>query len=147
RFLRQVRLAFPALKLTGLDLSEPYVQEAKRHMQGLRPAELVTANAEAMPFPDASQDIVTCIYLLHVLPPEVSHRVTSEIAQVQKQDGLFVRIDSLQIGDKSGWDRLAEAFPVRFHEPYIESYATHDLDAVFAEAGFAHQSTSLAFHS
>lgn len=147
RFLRQVRLAFPALKLTGLDLSEPYVREAKRHMQGLRPAELVTANAEAMPFPDASQDIVTCIYLFHELPPEVRRRVTSEIARVLKQDGLFVLVDSLQMGDKPGWDGLLEAFPVRFHEPYFESYATDDLDAVFAEAGLAHQSTSLAFLS
>src|SRR5690606_20944483 len=102
RFLRQVRLAFPALKLAGLDLSEPYLREAERHMHGLRPAELIAGNAEAIPLPDASQDIVTCIYLFHELPPEVRRRVTSEIARVLKPGGLFVFVDSLQMGDKPG---------------------------------------------
>lgn len=147
RFLRQVRLAFPALKLTGLDLSQPYLHEAARHMRGLRPAELIVANAESIPLSDASQDIVTCIYLFHELPPEVRRRVTSEIARVLKPGGLFVFIDSLQMGDKPGWDGLLEAFPVRFHEPYFGHYATDDLDSMFTAAGLAHRSTYFAFLS
>ena len=51
------------MRLSGLDLSAAYIDEARRHMQGLRPAELVTANAEHMPIPDASQDIVVSIAL------------------------------------------------------------------------------------
>ena len=147
RFLRQVRLAFPALKLTGLDLSRPYLKEAGRHLGGLRPAELIIGNAEEIPLPDASQDIVTCIFLFHELPPEVRRRVTTEIARVLKPGGLSVFIDSMQMGDKPGWDGLLEAFPVRFHEPYFRSYAIDDLDAMFANAGLDAQSTSRAFLS
>jgi len=147
RFLRQVRLAFPALKLTGLDLSRPYLEEAARHLQGVRPAELIAGNAEAIPLPDASQDVVTCIFLFHELPPAVRRRVTAEIARVLKPGGLFVFIDSIQMGDKPGWDGLLEAFPVRFHEPYFRSYAIDDLDAMFADAGLVAESTSLAFLS
>ncbi len=147
RFLRQVRLAFPALKLTGLDLSRPYLHEAERHMQGLRPAKLVAANAETIPVSDASQDIVSCIYLFHELPPAVRRRVTSEIARVLKPGGLLVFIDSLQMGDKPGWDGLLESFPVRFHEPYFEHYASDDLGAMFTAAGLEDESTSLAFLS
>jgi len=147
RFLRQVRLAFPALKLTGLDLSRPYLEEAARHLQGLRPAELIAGNGEAIPLPDASQDIVTCIFLFHELPPEVRRRVTAEIARVLKPGGLFVFIDSIQMGDKPGWDGLLESFPIRFHEPYFRHYAIDNLDAMFEKAGLALESISLAFLS
>lgn len=147
RFLRQVRLAFPALKLTGLDLSRPYLDEAGRHMQDLRPAGLIAGNAEAIPLPDASQDVASCIFLFHELPPEVRRRVTAEIARVLKPGGLLVFIDSIQMGDKPGWDGLLEAFPVRFHEPYFRHYAIDDLDAMFTQAGLMPQSTELAFLS
>jgi hypothetical protein len=73
--------------------------------------------------------------------------VTAEIARVLKAGGLPVFIDSLQMGDRPGWDGLLEAFPVRFHEPYFAHYATDDLDEMFASAGLAHLATSHAFLS
>ncbi|MGH6816891.1 MAG: class I SAM-dependent methyltransferase, partial [Hyphomicrobiaceae bacterium] len=147
RFLRQVRLAFPALRLTGLDLSKVYLDEAENHMRGLRPAAFVPGNAENMPFADASQDIVSTIFLYHELPPEVRRHVSRQIARVLKPGGLFVFIDSLQTGDKPAWDGLLEAFPERFHEPYYRHYAGDDLDGMFAAAGLERSSVGLAFMS
>lgn len=147
RFLREVRLAYPAMRVTGLDLSQAYLDEAERHLEGLRPVELVGANAEAIPLADASQDIVTAVFLYHELPGEVRRRVTAEIARVLKPGGLFVLVDSLQMGDRPGWDGLIEAFPVRFHEPYYEHYATDDLDGAFAAAGLEPVETATAFLS
>ena len=147
RFLRQVRLAFPALKLTGIDLSQPYLDEAARHMGNLRSATLIRGNGEALPFADASQDIVTSIFLFHELPALVRRRVTAEIARVLKPGGLLVFIDSLQMGDRPGWDGLLEAFPHRFHEPYYEQYTTDDLDGVFADAGLVAVSSQPVFLS
>lgn len=147
RFLRNVRRAYPAMKLTGCDLSEAYLAEARRHMGRLRPAQLVFGNAEALPFEDASQDIVTCIFLYHELPPEVRRVVTGEIARVLKPGGLFVFTDSLQLGDKPNWDGLLEAFPVRFHEPYYRSFVIDDLDAMFAAEGLEGEAEILAFLS
>ena len=145
RFLRQVRLAWPALQLTGIDLSQAYLAEARRHIGTLRPAALFEGNAEAIPLPDASQDIVSCVFLFHELPPEVRRVVASEMARVLKPGGLMVFVDSLQMGDRPGWDGLLEAFPVRFHEPYFRHYAIDDLDAVFGEAGLVAEKQSLAF--
>jgi ubiquinone/menaquinone biosynthesis C-methylase UbiE len=142
RFLRQVRLAYPALRLKGLDLSQAYLEETRKHMGGLRGAELIEAAGEAMPLPDAGVDIATCIFLFHELPPEVRRQVTAEIARVLKPGGLFVFLDSLQMGDKPGWDGLLEGFPHRFHEPYYRSYAIDDLEAIFTGAGLVAQSTS-----
>lgn len=145
RFLRQVRLTFPAMKLAGVDLSKTYLDEAAHQMRGLRTANWLAANAEAIPLPDASQDIVTCIFLFHELPPEVRRNVAREMARVLKPGGLLVFLDSLQLGDKPGWDGLLEAFPVRFHEPYYRHYLIDDLASVFAEVGFAVEATSFEF--
>ncbi len=145
RFLRQSRLAYPAMTLTGLDLSKPYLAEAGRQLDGLRRVEFLPANAEHIPLPDASQDIVTCIFLFHELPPNVRRTVTAEISRVLKPGGLFVFIDSLQMGDKPNWDGLLEAFPVRFHEPYYRHYAIDDLDGMFNAAGLTLRETQLPF--
>jgi ubiquinone/menaquinone biosynthesis C-methylase UbiE len=147
RFLRQVRLTFPAMRLSGLDLSKTYLTEAERQFDGLRGASWLTANAEAIPLQEASQDIVTCIFLFHELPPEVRRTVTREMARILKPDGLLVFMDSLQMGDKPGWDGMLEAFPVRFHEPYYRHYTIDDLEAVFSEAGLQPVATEKPFLS
>jgi ubiquinone/menaquinone biosynthesis C-methylase UbiE len=147
RFLRQLRLAFPAMQLAGLDLSQPYLDEAAHHLHGLRAAHLMKANAESIPLGDASQDFVTAIFLYHELPGDVRRRVTEEIARVLKPGGLFIFVDSLQLGDRPGWDGLLEAFPVRFHEPYYRHYLIEDLEGMFATAGMGEAGSSLAFLS
>src|SRR5262249_12937915 len=146
-FLRQVRLAYPAIGLKGLDLSRAYLDEARRHVGSLRPPELIEAAAEKMPLPDASVDIATAIFLFHELPPDVRRQLAAAIARVLQPGGLFVFIDSLQMGDRRGWDGLLEAFPMRFHEPYYRHYAVDDLDAMFTLAGLSPAETSTAFLS
>ena len=147
RFLRQVRLTYPAMRLIGLDLSRPYLDEARRQLRGLRGAELIEAPAENMPLASESVDIVTSIFLFHELPPEVRRAATAEIARVLKPGGLFVFLDSLQMGDRPGWEGLIEAFPERFHEPYYRHYAVDDLDAMFSAAGLEPELTSTPFLS
>jgi SAM-dependent methyltransferase len=147
RFLRQVRLAYPAMVLKGLDLSRPYLEEAARQLRGLRGAALIEAAAEKMPLEDSGADIVASIFLYHELPPDVRRQVTAESARVLKPGGLLVFIDSLQMGDKPGWDGLLEAFPHRFHEPYYRHYSTDDLDGMFQAAGLEPEMTSTPFLS
>lgn len=147
RLLRAIRLAYPAMKLAGLDLSHAYLNEARRHMSGLRPVDFMAANAETIPLPNASQDIVTTVFLFHELPPEVRRRVAAEMARVLKPGGLLVFIDSLQMGDRPAYDGLLEMFPARFHEPYYRHYAIDDLDRVFSDVGLEATEQSTAFLS
>lgn len=147
RFLRSVRLAYPAMRLAGLDLSAAYLDEARRHMGRLRPAELIAGNAEAIPLPDASCDIVTTIFLFHELPAQVRRRVAAEMARVLRPGGLLVLVDSLQPGDRPRFDGLLELFPARFHEPYYRGYLADDLAALLDNVGLVEQSTGTAFLS
>lgn len=147
RFLRDVRRAYPRMQLAGLDLSEAYLAEAGRHLGDLRAVDWRRGNAEAIAFGDASQDIVTSIFLYHELPAAARRAVTGEVARVLKPGGTFVMIDSLQFGDRAGWDGLLEAFPERFHEPYYHHYLEDDLAGMFREQGLDVVETRLAFLS
>ncbi len=147
RFLRSVKDAFPRLEVLGVDLSEPYLTEARRHLKGRSRTRLAVANAEAIPVADASQDIVTTIYLFHELPPGIRRIVAAEFARVLKPGGLLVFMDSLQRGDVDDYDGLLEMFPVGYHEPYFDSYTREDLEKLFGDAGFEPVSSEPAFVS
>jgi ubiquinone/menaquinone biosynthesis C-methylase UbiE len=147
RFLGQAAQAFPAMPMIGVDLSAAYVETARAYLADRRNIRIVEGNAEALPLPEASQDVVTSVFLYHELPRDVRRTVTREILRVLKPGGIYVLIDSLQWGDEPGYDGLLEAFPVRFHEPYYEHFLGDDLAGLFASCGFEAVETSLAFLS
>lgn len=148
RFLTFVKDNWPRLDVTALDLSHAYLAEARRNLAPwARTSRTVQAAAEALPFPDASQDIVTCIYLFHELPRAVRARVAAEWARVLKPGGIVVFVDSLQTGDNPVMDGLLELFPIAFHEPFYADYAGQDLRALFAGTGLAVASETPAFMS
>ncbi len=59
RFLDFVKQAWPRLPALGLDMSEPYIKHAKRHLKRWSRLNLAVGNAESLPVPDESQDAVT----------------------------------------------------------------------------------------
>ncbi len=140
-FLRDLRATFPRSRLMGLDLSPAYA--AKARAQAGVP--VVEANAERLPFADASLDAVTCIYLFHELPPRVRETVATEIARVLRPGGLLAFADSLQASDEPDLSRLLEAFPAFFHEPFYQSYQDTDLPSLFKTVGLTTTAQDNAF--
>ncbi|MGH6937030.1 MAG: class I SAM-dependent methyltransferase [Methylocella sp.] len=147
RFLDFVKQAWPRLAAVGLDLSEAYVREAKRHLKRWSWVNLVVANGESIPVPDESQDAVTSIFTFHELPPEVRRIAFREFARVLKPGGRLVLVDSLQRGDKPDYEGLLELFPQSFHEPYYMSYIEEDFSAVGRGCGLTHTHDVDAFVS
>ncbi|MGA0600799.1 class I SAM-dependent methyltransferase [Caulobacter sp. KR2-114] len=141
-FLKDLSAAFPRARLAGVDLSPAYLVEAARNAPT---AALAQANAERLPFADASQDAVTCVYLFHELPPRVRPVVAAEIARVLRPGGLFAFADSIQPVDEPRLGRLLEAFPAYFHEPFYGTYCDEDLTALFAAAGLQPVGQDTAF--
>ena len=147
RFLTFARDSFPQLRVTGVDLSPHYLAEARRRLRPFGPARLLRGRAEALPQPDGSQDLVTCIYLFHELPAEVRAQAVAEFARVLVPGGRAILVDSLQLGDRPQYDGLLERFPQGFHEPYYADYIGTDLITLFEAAGLHHCRTTHAFLS
>ena len=92
-------------------------------------------------------DVITAVFLFHELPAKVRRAVAAEAARLLKPGGLFLLVDSLQLGDVPEYDGLIEYFPVAFHEPYYLEYAKSDLEALFSEAGLRTEDVTLAYFS
>lgn len=146
-FLNDVRRAFPRLNKIGIDLSEPYVKTASRRLRKAGHLDFLVANAETLPLADGSLDAASMIYLFHELPAKIRRVVAAEIGRVIKPGGRFVFVDSLQRGDRPGYDGILESFPHLFHEPYYAHYLDADLETVFADAGFTVEKSWTAFLS
>jgi ubiquinone/menaquinone biosynthesis C-methylase UbiE len=135
RFLGSVAEAFPRMGLTGVDLSDSYICEARRHLARRPRVSLTVGKAEALPLAEDSIDCVSAVFLFHELPPEIRRAVAAEICRVLKPGGRFFLLDSLQIGDVPAYDGLLDLFPQSFHEPYYAGYVREDLRKLLAKAG------------
>ncbi|WP_289297453.1 class I SAM-dependent methyltransferase [uncultured Reyranella sp.] len=147
RLLAALHGAWPGLKLTGIDLSKPYLEEARRLIGRTARVKLDEAAAETLPFDEASLDLVVSSFLLHELPKEIRAKAIAEMARVVKPGGLVVMVDSLQKGDRPDWDGLLDLFPHYFHEPYYAEYTAGSMDAWFGAAGLNPVSSENAFLS
>jgi ubiquinone/menaquinone biosynthesis C-methylase UbiE len=147
RLLAFVHEAWPGMKLTGLDLSAPYLEEARRLVGRTARVKLVEGAAERLPFDDHSLDLVFSAFLLHELPHAVRLEVLREMARVVKPDGLVVIVDSIQKGDHPGWDGLLDLFPHYFHEPYYAEYAGGSLADWAGDCGLVAAGRERAFLS
>lgn len=145
RLLDFVKQAWPRLPALGIDLSETYIAEARRHLKRRGWVNLMVAKAEAIPVPDESQDAVTSVFLFHELPPKVRRQAFGEFGRVLKPGGRLVLLDSLQLGDEPDYDGMLELFPQSFHEPYYTSYLTEDFGAMAAACGLTHVRSANAF--
>jgi ubiquinone/menaquinone biosynthesis C-methylase UbiE len=138
RFLDFLKQAWPRLPALGLDMSEPYVRYAKRHLKRWSRLNLTVGNAESLPVPHESQDAVTSIFLFHELPPRVRRVVFRECARVLKSGGRLVLVDSLQRGDQPDYEGLLDLFPQSYHEPYYRSYTNENFSALASGCGLTH---------
>lgn len=135
RFLDFVKQAWPRLPVTGIDLSEAYIQHARRHLRRWSRVSALVAKAESLPLPDASQDAVTSVFMMHELPPQIRRETIAEAARVLKSGGRLVIVDSLQKRDVPDYDGLLERFPQNYHEPYYQSYLDEDFAQIAASCG------------
>lgn len=79
--LREVeRLAVQPARAIGVDVSKPMLARARATLSP--GTELLVADARALPLADASVDVATCAYLLHLLPTTARAAVLRELHRV-----------------------------------------------------------------
>ncbi len=147
RFLTFVKDNYPRLPVTALDISPYYLAEARHNLRPWSRVDFVEAAIETVPLPAAGFDVATCIFLFHELPAALHEAVAAAIARLLRPGGLFVFVDSLQLGDRPNYDGLLEYFPLAFHEPYYADYLRQDLAGCFAAAGLALERVEFAYLS
>jgi ubiquinone/menaquinone biosynthesis C-methylase UbiE len=140
RTLAQIAVAHPDLRLTALDLSPFYLQEARAALADVADASFVAENAEQVPFRDGHFGIVTCVYLFHELPRPARRRVLAEAFRVLAPGGLFVIEDSIQLAESAELAFFMGRFATELHEPFYRDYLEDDLAGALAEAGFVVES-------
>jgi len=80
-------------RAVGVDASESMLERVPSLPAGW---ELTQADARALPFPDASFDVATACYLLHLLAPASRNQVLREVARVLRADGRLVVVTPAQ---------------------------------------------------
>jgi len=131
-FAKRVGVPLPPLPLPNARPSNGGARD--RGHEKIGSCEFVQAAAEAMPFPDASFDVITCVYLLHELPAEARAAAAKEAARVLKPGGLLVLADSVQLGDRPRLDAHLGKFG-DFNEPHYRDYISSELVSVFGPDG------------
>src|SRR3977135_3404302 len=147
RLLAFLHDAWPGLRLTGIDLSAPYLSEARRLIGRTARVKLIEGAAEKLPVDDKSLDFAGSSFPRHELPQAARTEVLAEMARVVKPGGLVVIVDSIQKGDQPQWDGLIDLFPHYFHEPYYAAYANGSLEAWGEAAGLMPVASERAFLS
>ena len=147
RFLCMLKHTYPRLPVFALDLSLSQLLELRRRLRSFSRWQAVQGLAEDLPFPNASVDVATCLYLFHEVPTAIQRAIASEFARVLRPGGRAILVDSIQKGDVPSYDTMLDAFPVSFHEPYYADYVDTDLDALFFDAGLTAAGHTRAFLS
>jgi len=82
----------PGCRVTGIDISEPMLEQARERAEDLRRAvELRRMDARRLDYPDASFDHVLAPYVISVVPEP--QRVMAEIARVCRPGGTVVVVN------------------------------------------------------
>ncbi len=136
RTLHQISVAHPTMQLHGVDLSPAYIRAARRRLHAVPELTLAVENGEALPWADATFDIVTSTYMIHELPRTARRNDVREMLRVVKPGGLLVIEDSAQLAESSEIATALREFPREFHEPFYADYLEDDLAALVAEVGF-----------
>lgn len=106
---------YPAqAKVTGVELSPAMLAIARQRAAGLgRDVDLREADAESLPFDDASFDTVVCTLSLCAIPDHA--RAIAEMARVLRPGGQLLLLDHIGSRWWPVWaiQRLAEVFTIR----------------------------------
>jgi ubiquinone/menaquinone biosynthesis C-methylase UbiE len=141
RTLHQLAITHPTMRLHGCDLSPAYIRAARKRLEEVDELTLAVENGEALPWADATFDVVTSTYLFHELPRNARRNVVREMLRVVRPGGLVVLEDSAQVAESHELEPVLREFPRDFHEPFYADYLEDDLAGLLDEVGFDVQAT------
>ena len=96
RLLRRIARQYPGAELVGVDPAPGMVRQAQSQGSSEQHVEFVNAQAEKLPFPDASFDLVFTTVSFHHWADQ--SQGLNEVRRVLRNEGLFVLTDVMASG-------------------------------------------------
>ena len=130
---------YPQAVVTGIDVAAPCLRYAhgRAQSQGVT-AHFVQADATALPWPDASFDLVFSSMFLHELPLKDTAAVFAEAKRLLRPGGMLLHYELPPNSQLSAYDGFYLDWDCWYNnEPYYKSYRDQDPAALCAAAGFA----------
>ena len=147
RLTRFVSLAFPKARITCVDLSSVYLNQARKKLMPFNRVNYIQAAAESLPFKDQSFDVVYSCFLFHELPHDIRQKVLTESYRVAQNNSFIGAVDSIQQNDDLDLQWALEQFPQDFHEPFYKNYIKNPLEADWQSVGLKNVQTKVGFLS
>jgi ubiquinone/menaquinone biosynthesis C-methylase UbiE len=133
-----LKLAFNESNVQGLDLS-PYFVAISSFRSSLRQNKIsfIHANAEEIPLPENSLDLVTVQYLFHEVPMVPTQTILNEIYRVLKPNGTIAVIDLDPNRLKKGLNtNIFRKWAFEVTEPHIYEYYNSNMTSMMNNTGF-----------
>lgn len=133
-FVRMLARAVGATgSAVGIDAAPEMIDYARRKARRLTNCSFESGSAEALPFPDASVDVVASSLMLHHLPDELRLQAAAEMKRVLRPGGAVLLAD-FTIPERGAWHLLAA---ITGHAGGQMIRRVSPLEPLVAEAGFA----------
>lgn len=130
--------AYPRATVTGIDVAAPCLRYAhgRAQAQGVT-AHFRQADATALPWPDASFDLVYSSMFLHELPLKDIKTVFAEARRVLRPGGMLLHYELPPNNALSAYDGFYLDWDCWYNnEPFYKTYRDQDPAALCADAGF-----------
>ncbi|MBX6377510.1 MAG: methyltransferase domain-containing protein, partial [Clostridia bacterium] len=125
-------------RVVGIDITPAMIQVARRNAldRGLSNFEGIVANAEELPFSDASFDIVACRYTAHHF--HHPQRVMLEVARVLRPGGRLVVVDNTAPDDPA-LDRWINTVEKLRDPSHVKQWSGTEWERLFTGAGLTYE--------
>lgn len=127
-----IQKAFPHAMVVGADLSPQFLAVAAKDYN----VKVLHANAECLPLPKRSFDLVTASYLFHEVPRVNTRSILQEAYRLLRHDGMFAIVDLDQEKLKRRLKNRFRRMAFESTEPHIVSYYSTSFSVLLREAGF-----------
>lgn len=137
KLARALLRRFPDCRVTGLEVDE--IQHAKNLASPQAGLAFIAAGAQAIPFPDASFDLVLMLKSLHHVPLELMDQALSEVARVLRPGGCLYSSEPVYGGP------LNDIVKIYNEEGEVRAAAQRALDRVLARGGLFEEAAQRRF--
>lgn len=127
--------------LRGVDINAQAVTVARERLRDLPDVDVRHGSADALPFPDASVDLVLCLEVLEHIPGELRAGAVAEMRRVMRPGGRLLLTTPHR--GLFGW---LDPENLRFRLPALHRWVSGRVGGAGKEAGYAGQKHGAVFH-